>query len=325
MSTTVVAEPVTQLVQYSAPAFQQFQPVATTYAAPAAGQTFQHQGLTLKVAGAAPTVQPGQTFQHQGLQLQVAGQAPGQVFQHQGLQLQVAGQAAPMPQPGQVFQHQGMQFKIAAPASAPTSVQIPAATSMQIPAQTQVMARPAGFPRGPQDLLAKGQLIIEQGVTREYLIETGNLIIDERADAAVNAQLDRMQAQFLPIGDAVAEPVAGGGHYMQAEIGGQEVIGGHDMPPMHHGAHGAELTCEWMFGDVATGFLGIHALAHLNPLRWSGPLVLDEALQQLTDVQTHHDRPISLKIPANSGLGQEEHPNAGAAIQRILQEQAAYQ
>merc|ERR1712039_121951 len=59
--------------------------------------------------------------------------------------------------------------------------------------------------------------------------------------------------------------------------------------------------CEWMFDDCATGWLGIHALAHLNPLRWSGPTTFDAAIRDLEDVLKHHTcRPIRVKVPANS-------------------------
>jgi len=290
------------VVQYSAPAVQQVQPMTTTYAAPPAGQTFQHQGLTLKVAGQDPAL------------------PAGQVFQHQGLQLKVAGQPAAFPQQGQVFQHQGMQLQVAAPASAPTSV--------QIPAQSQIMARPAGFPRGPQDLLAKGPLVIEQEVTREYLIETGNLIIDERADAAVNARLVAMQAQFVPIDNGVvAEPVGSVGFQPEMPPPHASLVqhvssdNVHHVPSNHMHPPSNLPDSEWMFGDVATGFLGIHALAHLNPMRWSGSQSIEKTIQDLTDVHTHHDRPISLKIPANV-MHQYDYPNAISAIQHCEEVQS---
>jgi hypothetical protein len=56
--------------------------------------------------------------------------------------------------------------------------------------------------------------------------------------------------------------------------------------------------CEWMFGDAATGLLGFHALADLNPLRWSGSRSIPKAIEDLRKVQQHGDRPIILKVPS---------------------------
>jgi hypothetical protein len=52
-----------------------------------------------------------------------------------------------------------------------------------------------------------------------------------------------------------------------------------------------------MFGDVGMGLLGFHALADLNPLRWSGSRTIPKAIEELRKVQEHGDRPIILKIP----------------------------
>merc|ERR1712190_684736 len=60
-------------------------------------------------------------------------------------------------------------------------------------------------------------------------------------------------------------------------------------------------SCEWMYGDAAKGMLGFQALAGLNPLRWSGEVTFNRAITQLRKV---HNRPIILKVPANT-LGQE--------------------
>lgn len=59
--------------------------------------------------------------------------------------------------------------------------------------------------------------------------------------------------------------------------------------------------CEWMFGDAATGVIGLHALAHLNPLRWSGPVSFTKASADLEDVLAQGGRPIIVKVPANTG------------------------
>jgi hypothetical protein len=67
-----------------------------------------------------------------------------------------------------------------------------------------------------------------------------------------------------------------------------------------------ELDCEWMFGDAATGLFGVHGMADLNPLRWSGSLTIDKAIEQLQRVQEHGNRPIILKVPANTKT-KDEH------------------
>merc|ERR1740121_1191649 len=74
-----------------------------------------------------------------------------------------------------------------------------------------------------------------------------------------------------------------------------------DMPPpMHHpDAHAAPQDCEWMYGDVAVGWLGFHELAHLNPLRWSGAESFEQVIHDLQHTSTKEQRPIDLKIPAN--------------------------
>merc|ERR1712087_1105483 len=64
-------------------------------------------------------------------------------------------------------------------------------------------------------------------------------------------------------------------------------------------------SCEWMYGDAASGLLGFQPLAGLNPLRWSGELTFNRAITHLRKVQ---NRPIILKVPANT-LGQEMYFN----------------
>jgi len=84
----------------------------------------------------------------------------------------------------------------------------------------------------------------------------------------------------------------------------------------HATKYGKERDCEWMFGDAATGLLGFHALAHLNPLRWSGSLPLDGGIEQLRKVQQHGNRPIIIKCPA----GSQEHnfPTVEEAIDYLF-------
>jgi hypothetical protein len=80
-------------------------------------------------------------------------------------------------------------------------------------------------------------------------------------------------------------------------------------------------TAEWMFADAGAGILGFEALAHLNPLRWSGPLPLKDVVKALEDLIKHVDgktseaksRPILMKCPANTGSG-TEYKNPEEAI-----------
>lgn len=74
--------------------------------------------------------------------------------------------------------------------------------------------------------------------------------------------------------------------------------------------------CEWKLGDSAKGWSGVHALAHLNPWRWSGPLAIPKAIEDLQEVRQHGNRPISLKMPAIIGQCLE-FPNADEAIQYV--------
>jgi len=54
-----------------------------------------------------------------------------------------------------------------------------------------------------------------------------------------------------------------------------------------------------MFGDAAKGWLGFNKLAHLNPLRWSGPVGFEKAINDLEEVQkVDGSRPVLVKVPA---------------------------
>merc|ERR1712151_740341 len=72
--------------------------------------------------------------------------------------------------------------------------------------------------------------------------------------------------------------------------------------------------CEWMFGDAATGLLGFHALAGLNPLRWSGAVTIPKAISDLRSVQAHQSRPIVLKVPAGVFAKEQRFTNCQQAI-----------
>merc|ERR1711920_1078764 len=72
--------------------------------------------------------------------------------------------------------------------------------------------------------------------------------------------------------------------------------------------------CEWMFGDAATGLLGFHALAGLNPLRWSGAVTIPKAISDLRSVLAHRSRPIVLKVPAGVFAKEQHFTHCEAAI-----------
>lgn len=62
--------------------------------------------------------------------------------------------------------------------------------------------------------------------------------------------------------------------------------------------------CEWMFGDAATGILGFSGMASLNPLRWSGPVSFEKAIENMEECKKHGTRPVVLKVPA--GISSKE-------------------
>lgn len=73
-------------------------------------------------------------------------------------------------------------------------------------------------------------------------------------------------------------------------------------------------SCEWMFGDAATGLLGFNALAGLNPLRWSGATPISKAISDLRNVQAHRSRPIVLKVPPGVFAKEQRFETCQAAI-----------
>merc|ERR1719203_261673 len=87
------------------------------------------------------------------------------------------------------------------------------------------------------------------------------------------------------------------------------------------GTPGPGNSCEWMYGDAATGLFGIHALAGMNPMRWSGELTLNRAINELLKAwkrERHAIRPIILKVPANT-LGQDlNFDSPRAAISHLM-------
>jgi len=78
-------------------------------------------------------------------------------------------------------------------------------------------------------------------------------------------------------------------------------------------------SCEWMFGDAANGLCGLHSMVGLNPLRWSGTVSIDKAIQQITEVQRHNDRPITLNVLPNDVCArQHEFPTTQQALNYLL-------
>merc|ERR1712093_375797 len=55
--------------------------------------------------------------------------------------------------------------------------------------------------------------------------------------------------------------------------------------------------CKWMYGDAAEGYFGVHALAPLNPLRWSGLKTIGNVIEDLRELQQKEDHRIIVKVP----------------------------
>mmetsp|Transcript_34367 Transcript_34367/g.94680 ORF Transcript_34367/g.94680 Transcript_34367/m.94680 type:complete len:267 (+) Transcript_34367:69-869(+) len=72
--------------------------------------------------------------------------------------------------------------------------------------------------------------------------------------------------------------------------------------------------CEWMFGDAATGILGFHGMASMNPLRWSGPVTFDKGIADLEEVLKHGTRPIIVKVPAGVSSKEQSFKTPEEAI-----------
>merc|ERR1712232_1521119 len=64
--------------------------------------------------------------------------------------------------------------------------------------------------------------------------------------------------------------------------------------------------CEWMFEDAGSGWVGIQALARLNPLRWSGPQTYAKTLENLKLLQSNGVQR-SIKIKAPPGVLEKEY------------------
>lgn len=78
-------------------------------------------------------------------------------------------------------------------------------------------------------------------------------------------------------------------------------------------------TCEWMFGDAATGLLGFAPLAHMNPLRWSDEIAIKECITDLEKVLAHGSRPINIKIPAGIMSKERKFATTEEAIAHLRQ------
>mmetsp|Transcript_51724 Transcript_51724/g.160474 ORF Transcript_51724/g.160474 Transcript_51724/m.160474 type:complete len:711 (-) Transcript_51724:79-2211(-) len=80
---------------------------------------------------------------------------------------------------------------------------------------------------------------------------------------------------------------------------------------------------EWMYADVAQGALGFNGLAFLNPLRWSGPLSLEEAISQLEALSPEERcRPVNLKIPPGVFTREVRCESAADAVAQLRRTQA---
>lgn len=115
----------------------------------------------------------------------------------------------------------------------------------------------------------------------------------DEADVAVEAK-ELKNGSELRVGDVVS----------------LQVVNNYSIDPSKFSEHS---TCEWMFADAATGFWGINALAHLNPLRWSGSISFEKAIADLLEAQQTGDRPILVKVPANC-MQSKEYKNIQEAI-----------
>lgn len=93
-----------------------------------------------------------------------------------------------------------------------------------------------------------------------------------------------------------------------------------------------------MFNDTATGAFGIHALAYLNPMRWSGAISFSKCIADIEKVikENEGQRPVVVKVPANTGTSHEfkscqealdwlkvENPMAKLEAQKAAQRAAA--
>jgi hypothetical protein len=186
----------------------------------------------------------------------------------------------------------------------------------------QVMPQPRAVQQViPSDRrLYAGAVIGEMNVTREQLISQGRLIPDDQREAQIMQQTSGMPG-YMPYGHNVGVPISNYIDFQQAKDpiyagvrhgqGGQVVQpGSHHMPQhaVNYGGpqHAAPKDCEWMFGDAATGILGFHMLAHLDPLRWSGSKTFQQAISDLEQVCRHGTRPIIVKAPSGV-MSKENH------------------
>jgi long-subunit acyl-CoA synthetase (AMP-forming) len=117
----------------------------------------------------------------------------------------------------------------------------------------------------------------------------------EASTIVVDAKLLKVLMKVLPKCPSVKEVI---------------VLGACDAALLEHIKTGMNKTgpkepdCEWMFGDCATGLLGISELAHLNPMRWSGSRTIAKGIEELQAVLTKGERPITVKCP--SGIQSQE-------------------
>jgi len=77
--------------------------------------------------------------------------------------------------------------------------------------------------------------------------------------------------------------------------------------------------CEWMYGDAATGALGIAAFARYNAFRWSGSLSYSECIDQLRDDKERLLRPVVLKSPSGFMAKEMAFPTQHEAINWLIE------
>jgi len=78
------------------------------------------------------------------------------------------------------------------------------------------------------------------------------------------------------------------------------------------------MDCEWMFGDAATGALGLAALARFNPARWSGSLTFSACIDQLVKEKEKEIRRIVLKAPSGIASAEKAFATQDEAIAWLI-------
>ncbi len=74
-----------------------------------------------------------------------------------------------------------------------------------------------------------------------------------------------------------------------------------------------------MYTNAADGPLGIKAMAHLNPFRWSGPVSLEKCISDIEEaVELYGEKwKFTVKLPANTMKAAGEGKTAAEAVALI--------